>query len=122
MAKLPIKLKTIVKTIIDKQGRDITILNLKGLTITDYFIIVTADSTTQAAGIANHLIEKMKLRGHQPLGVEGMPHNNWVLVDFGDVVVHIFLPELRDLYDIENLWYDSQRYEADEDGNILSVN
>ena len=122
MARLPIKLKTIVKTIIDKKGREITILDLKGLTITDYFVIVTADSTTQVASIANYLVEKMKLRGHRALGIEGMPHNNWVLVDFDDVVVHIFLPEVRELYDIENLWYDSQKYISDEEGNISNAN
>ena len=121
MARIPLKLKTIVKLISDKKGRDITILDVKGLSITDYFVIVTVDSTTQAGSIANWLMEKMELRGHKPLGVEGMPYNHWVLIDFDDIVVHLFLPEMRELYDIEHLWYDSQKYEVGEDGKIVGI-
>ena len=118
MARIPIKSKTIVKNIQEKQGKDIVILDVKGLSITDYFVVVTADSTVQAGSIADFLLEKMELRGHKALGIEGMPYNHWILIDFEDVVVHVFLPELRELYDIEDLWYDSQKFYVDDNGDF----
>jgi ribosome-associated protein len=83
-----------IKTI-DVQGRN---------SLTDTLIFASARSDRQAKAIANNVIEKSKQAGVQPIGVEGMQTGDWVLVDLGDIIVHIMLPQVRDFYNIEKLW------------------
>ncbi len=118
MARISRLVKTIAEIIKDKKGEDILILDMRGLTITDYFIIVTANSTTHAGAIMEEIEKKLKLRGYQPIGIEGIPHNHWILMDYGDIVIHIFLEEFRELYDLERLWYDASQYTINEKGEI----
>ncbi len=100
----------IAKLIDDKKGSNIKILELKDLTIiADYFVICSCESTTQVKALTEYVDEMMKKEGIRPLGIEGFNHAHWVLMDYNDVIVHIFLEEQRYYYDLERLWLDAPR-------------
>lgn len=100
----------IAKFLDDKKASDIKILEVKDLTIiTDYFVICSGDSTTQVKALAEYIDGKMRDEGIHPLGIEGFNYANWILIDYGDVIVHIFLEEKRYYYDLERLWLDAPR-------------
>lgn len=73
-------------------------------TITDYMVIATGNSSRHVQAIAQHLLRQLKEKGYKPLGFEGDSHHEWLLVDMGDVVVHIMQPQARDFYQLEKLW------------------
>ncbi|MDA8085768.1 MAG: ribosome silencing factor [Nitrospiraceae bacterium] len=94
----------------DKKAADVVVLQMEGLTsFTDYFVVCSGESTTQVRTIAEHIIEGLKGRGVKPLGVEGLSNQVWVLIDCGDVVVHVFEAATRDFYELEKLWLDAPR-------------
>jgi len=98
-----------VRIIEEKKGFDICVLNLKRLSfVTDYFIISSANSTTQVKAITDHLEEKLPEMGIPILRIEGRSEARWVLVDCGDIVIHIMTPETRNFYHLERLWADAQ--------------
>lgn len=103
------KLKQIVDIVEDKKGGDISLLNLKAISmVTDYCLIVTGNTTTQVKAITNHLEEKLPEIGVPVLHLEGMPTAKWVLMDCGgDLVVHVMTPEQREFYQLERLWKDA---------------
>lgn len=93
-----------------KRAEEVMILDVRGLTTyADYFVLASGASNRQVMAIADAVEEKMKQAGHRPLGMEGYSQGHWVLIDFGDVVAHIFYEETRGLYDIEGLWADAPR-------------
>lgn len=96
-------------SILEKKGSDITLLDLREKTVfADYFLICSADNDRQIKAIANEVALNAKKNGRiLPSSVEGMPENGWVLVDFGDLIIHIFTPDQRDYYDLEGLWTDA---------------
>lgn len=102
---------TIVESIQEKKGRNILSLNISKLenTICDYFIICEAGSTTQVAAIADFIDYNVGQKINDfPLHIEGKSTARWVLLDYGDVVVHIFLDEMRSFYNLEALWADGK--------------
>lgn len=109
-------IKTITEAISDKKGNNIVSLDLSGFdgAITKTFIICNADSTTQVAAIEAGIEEKVqKELGEKPWRVEGLTNGIWVVIDYVDVMVHIFQTETRDFYKLEELWADAPvtRYE-----------
>lgn len=91
----------------DLKARDITQLDVSSLTeVTDLMLIASGTSTRHVAALAQNVVEKAKAAGLAPRGVEGGDNADWVLVDLGDIVVHIMMPEARTLYDLERLWAD----------------
>jgi ribosome-associated protein len=95
---------------VDKKARDVLVLDLQGLTtITDYFVICSGESTTQIKAIAEEIEERFHAAGVKPLGVEGLSHSHWVLMDYNDVIIHIFEEETRKFYELEKLWIDAER-------------
>ncbi len=91
---------------------DLAILEVKNLSsFTDYFVISSGSSDRQVQAIASHIEEKLGRQGLQPLGIEGKRDGRWVLLDYGDVVIHIFYHPIRELYDLERLWSDAPRVE-----------
>jgi len=83
---------------------------MQGLSgVTDYFVIATGTSDRQIRSVADHLLELMKARGSRAMGVSGYEYAHWILLDFVDVVVHLFAPSYRQLYDLELLWGDAPR-------------
>lgn len=102
--------------ILQKKGYDIKILNLEGKTsVTDYFVVCSASSTTMVKAIADHLFKETKLAGENVWRDEGYSGLTWVLLDFVDVVVHIFNEETRKFYNLEGLWGDAEIEEIPED-------
>ncbi|MEI6847948.1 MAG: ribosome silencing factor [Chlorobiaceae bacterium] len=100
--------KRCAELVLEKKCDDIKILDLRGLTsVTDFFVIITADSERKAKATAEHIIDELKNDDERPLHVEGMELMHWILVDYVDVVVHIFMPDDRRFYDLESLWSDA---------------
>ena len=92
----------------DTKGEDILVLNVSEVTtIADLFIIVSGRGERQVQAIADKIVEKAKASGRQPVGIEGYTAGRWILIDLGDVVVHAFVPEERELYRLERLWGDA---------------
>ena len=101
---------TITKGIQEKKGQDITIADLRELdgSIANYFVICQGNSPSQVEAIADSVEETARIEaGDKPIHVQGLPQAYWVAMDYGDVLVHIFIPEARDFYNLENLWQDA---------------
>ncbi|AVX19977.1 MULTISPECIES: ribosome silencing factor [Carboxydocella] len=98
----------------DKKARNITILELGELSImTDYFVIMSGNSTTQVRAIADGIEEKVKEGlGVIPLRREGLRSGRWILLDYGQAVVHVFLEEERQYYNLERLWGEAKRLDS----------
>lgn len=95
----------IIAALEDVKGRDIVTLDVQNLTdVMDTLIVASGTSTRQVKALAEHVVECGKKAGFQPLGVEGKESAEWVLVDFGDVVVHVMTPATRAFYELEKLW------------------
>jgi ribosome-associated protein len=110
-------LRSVVKGIFEKKGHDVIKIDLRKLEnrIADYFIICHGSSTTQVDTICDSVEDTVrKVAGEKPLHVEGLDNCFWVLLDYGNVIVHIFLEEYRSFYSLESLWADAS-IEAMED-------
>lgn len=95
---------------IDKKAENLKLLDLSELSgFTDFFVVASGTSDRQVQAIADSIAQVMDVQGFELLATEGFSEGRWILLDFGDVVVHIFLDALRDYYDIENLWKDAPR-------------
>jgi ribosome-associated protein len=96
---------SVVHALEDIKARDITVLDVRRLTsLFDTVVIASAESARQTKALARHVLDNAKEAGAVPLGVEGEESGEWVLVDLGDVVVHIMLPAVRQYYNLEELW------------------
>lgn len=94
----------------DKKAENVVILDVSKLTsYTDFLVVCSGSSERQVSAIANHLHDELKARGKRALGLEGVEEGTWVLSDYGDVIVHIFLDELRGYYNLEGFWADAPR-------------
>ncbi len=101
-------MKKIVSVLSKRKTENIKVLNISGLTtIADYFVICNGNSSTQIKSLADEVEEKLKEVDVTPYSKEGFSDASWVLLDYSSVVVHIFNPEQRDFYSIENLWSDA---------------
>lgn len=87
------------------KAQDIKTIDLKGQTsIADYMIVASGTSTRQVAALAEKIRDRLKAKGLEYVRIEGMEQCNWVVLDAGDVIVHLFRPEVRDFYNIEKMW------------------
>jgi len=99
----------------DKKAVDTVILELKELsTIADYFVICSGDNTAQIKAIAESIDEYFSKKKVFPIGKEGLDFARWVLIDYGDIVIHIFNQEARGYYDLEKFWIDAPRININE--------
>jgi ribosome-associated protein len=95
---------------IDKKAVGLEILDVAGkVDYADFLVIMTGRSDRHAIALAQGIEEALKKQGVRPVAVEGLPHGSWVLMDFGDVVVHVFQDDSRRIYDIDGLWLDARR-------------
>ncbi len=95
----------IVNALHDAKAKDIVVLDVRKVSdFTDYMVIVSGTSTRHVQSTADRVIEKLRSLGHRAVGVEGMDLGEWVLIDFGEAVVHVMRPQTRDFYNIEKLW------------------
>ena len=117
---MPLKSKDLAiqaaKAALEKKALDVTVLDLSGLTvIADYFVICSGESTTQVKAVAEFIEQEFAQKRIRPLGVEGAAHSHWILLDYGDVIIHVFEKETRAYYNLEKLWMDAKTIEIDED-------
>lgn len=107
---------------LDKKAEEVVILKVDRVTsFADFFVIASANSERQVAAIASHIEDTMRKGGHKPIGVEGKDAGNWVLVDFGDFVVHLFLDSAREYYDLDGFWTDAESVDVDESAGMATV-
>ena len=110
-------LKGVIKGIHEKKGQNVLKIDLRSLEnrISDYFVICHASSTTQVSAISDSVDDVVrKEAGQKPLHIEGLDNCLWVLVDYGEVVVHIFVEEYRNFYNLESLWADAKIEEMED--------
>lgn len=101
---------------LSKKAKDVLILDLTGLSdVTNYFVLCTGESDTQVKAISDAIDEGTRERDARVWRREGITHLHWVLLDYVDVVVHIFQPRVREYYDIERLWGDAPRTVVSDD-------
>ncbi len=107
-------LKVITDAMLEKKGQQVVSLNLSsiGTAISDYFVVCNADSTTAVAAIADNIIVRMEEKcGRKVLRMQGLENDFWIILDYGDIVVHVFLTQYREFYRLEDLWADAERVE-----------
>lgn len=99
-------LRALVKQALeDLKAEDVIELDVRDKTsVADYLFIASGSSSRHVKSIANNVVADAKHSGHQPLGVEGELEAEWVLVDLGDIIVHVMQPQVREFYDLESLW------------------
>lgn len=102
----PIELKNLAETTLDDmKGVDIQVIDVANkTTVTDWMIVVGGNSQRHVKSLANEVITKSKENGVRPIGTEGETEGDWILVDLGDVIVHVMTREMRDFYSLEKLW------------------
>lgn len=101
---------TATRGALDKKALEPMLLDVRTATsYTDYILVVSGRSDRQVQAVADGVVEAMLAEGVKPLGVEGDAQGHWILLDFGDVVVHVFYHPLREFYDLEGLWLDAPR-------------
>jgi len=97
--------KVVIDALEDVKAQDIRVIDVRGKTsVTDVMVIASGTSNRQVKAQSERVIERAKENGVKPLGVEGEKEAQWILVDLGDVVVHVMQPEIRDFYHLEKLW------------------
>jgi len=105
-----------VNVIRERKATDLVLFDMGALaSITDYFIIASGKSSRQVQAIAQHVQRRMKEEGFTRFGTEGEREGHWILLDYGDVVIHLFYEPVRDFYDLEGLWVDAPRVHIEKD-------
>ena len=105
----------IAKILDKKKAQDVRVLKVESLTVlTDYFVIASGTSTTQVAALADEVDFELSQKGIKPYNTEGFDSKNWVLLDYSNVIVHVFVPNTRTYYDLEHLWADAKELPAEE--------
>ncbi len=109
------KARLCLKIIKERKALTPVLLEVGKLTsVADYFLIASGNSTRQVQAISRHMARRMREEGLKAYGVEGEQEGQWVLMDYGDVVVHIFYDPVRKFYDLEGFWIEAARIEMDE--------
>ena len=107
--------KFCVRTALEKKAEDPVVIDVRGLcSFTDYFVIISGRSTRHVQGLAETIESELRSKRLSTSKSDGQKEGTWVLLDYSDVVVHIFYSETRKFYDIEGLWHDAPRVALDE--------
>jgi ribosome-associated protein len=102
--------KLILAALEDAKAREFVVLDMRKIAVfTDYMIVVTGTSNRHVMSAADNVIDKLRDAGRRPIGVEGMESGDWVLLDFGDVVVHVMRAQTRAFYGLEKLWSEAKQ-------------
>ncbi len=108
-----------LKAAIEKKALNPVLLEMRGISsVTDYFLICSGKTDRQVQAIARSIEEALEKKGIRPLGQEGAFYGKWILMDYNDVIVHIFLEPIRTFYDLEGIWSDATRIEPDSGAQI----
>lgn len=114
------KVEIAIHEIVDKKGFDLQLLDVSAITsIAERFIICQAKNRSQSQAIADEILDKLKEQGEVPQRVEGYQAGGWILLDYADLIIHIFLPDEQEYYKLPRLWKDAVFTRFDEDGNPL---
>ncbi len=98
----------VVNALDDLKAKDISVLDVRGRTsVTDFMVIASGTSNRHIKSLADNVIDEIKTAGERPLGIEGGGSSDWVLVDLGDIVVHVMSQATREFYDLERFWRDA---------------
>lgn len=104
------KARRCLEIIQERKAIDPILMEVGRLTsFTDYFLVASGNSSRQVQAISQHMARRLREEGFRPLGVEGEQEGHWVLMDYGDVVIHIFYQPVREFYDLEGLWTEAPR-------------
>ncbi len=107
---------TCINASLEKKAKDITVIELKGLSsFADYFLICSGTSNRQVQAISGAIQDKMKEAGYLPRGVEGEAAGTWILLDYYELVVHVFYAPVRVFYDLEGLWSEAPKAQIEEE-------
>ena len=99
-----------INAVKEKKAVDVSLLDVRGLTsVADYFLILSGRSHRQVTAIAEHIVSTLRDMKRKPIGVEGVQEGYWALLDYGDVIVHVFFTEAWEFYDLDGLWIDAGR-------------
>jgi ribosome-associated protein len=113
---------TAVRAAEEKKALDIKVLDLTGVSsFTDFFVICTGSGSKQNQAISDEVAMRMKKRGELPLSVEGYSTAEWILTDYGDLVVHTFTPKARTYYDLERLWREGKPVEIPAEAPVVAA-
>jgi len=116
MEKVKDMARIVYRALEDKNGEDICIIDISGISpLADYFIITSGSNDSQVKALVDHVEDEMHKAGHSQIQREGLQTGNWVLLDYGDVVVHVFDTENREFYHLERIWSDGKRIESIDD-------
>ena len=108
------KVLLVGKALSERKGRDVLILDVrKQASFTDYFVVVSGRSIRQVQALADHVENSLRKEKIKPLGIEGAREDAWMLMDYGDVIVHIFYEPTREYYDLEGLWSEAPEVALD---------
>lgn len=111
MSKEMVKLAC--KALDEKKGQDLVVIDIKGVSvIADYFVIASATNSNQVEAMVDNVEETLGRAGYEPKQIEGTKNSSWILMDYGDIIVHVFDEENRLFYDLERIW---------RDGKVLNV-
>ncbi len=117
VANAKIKALLCAQQAFDYKAQELLLLDVAQISsFADYFIICSGRSSRQVQGLADHLEESLREMGIRPLGVEGRREGHWVLMDYGDVIVHIFYEPTRRVYDLESLWSEAKPVDLAREG------
>lgn len=106
----------VIDALDDLKAKDVTVLDVTEKTsVTDWLIIATGSSSRHVKSIANNVITEAKAAGKPPLGIEGENDGEWVLIDLGDVIVHVMQQQVREYYDLESLWSMARSHRMGQD-------
>ncbi|MDQ7032914.1 MAG: ribosome silencing factor [Desulfonauticus sp.] len=104
------KLKIIGSWLDEHKAENILLLDVQNsLTVFEGLVIASANNVRHAQALADHILDKVAEYGYEYLGMEGYQHGEWILIDLNDIVVHIFLPETREFYNLEGFWFKAQK-------------
>jgi ribosome-associated protein len=105
-----LSLEVFIKAVLGKKAENVVALDMRGLTsIADVFIVCSGRSNRQVSAMADHIERELRRQKIKPLSVEGAAEGQWVLMDYGHVVIHVFYESVRQFYDLEGLWSDARR-------------
>ena len=110
----PKELRFVAEAALERNARSATVLDLRGISdVTSFFVIATGDSDTHSRAISENILDRMRGAGYRPISVEGLNQARWVLLDFVELIVHVFLNEVREFYQLERLWGDARTFKLE---------
>ena len=121
-SEVPTAVARVAELAHERKAYDVIVLDLRGISsATDFFVLASGNSDVQVKAIAEHISEQLRVEGTRANHVEGLQGGRWVLLDYIDFVVHVFHPQARDFYQLENLWGDAPRWEVEDEIGRASV-